>query len=77
MKTVLVLKDKANTRLVADAVTSWSLDYDIIQNGSYGDRTETLILSIGSAVLKLKYENLELRDFDAKSLDDHFKNSCG
>lgn len=63
------LKDKAKTRVSLEAITSYSSDYDILPpNG----KVDTLILSLGSAVRKLTYNNTADRDADIQELDVYF-----
>jgi len=70
------LKDKAQTRIVLSAVTSYSADYDINHGASVKDaRTNLIVLSLGSAVRTLRYNTESDRDDDMKVLDDHFQ--CG
>jgi hypothetical protein len=63
-------KDKGSTRINLDQITSYSKDFDITPpNG----KTDTLILTIGSALRKMSYLNQEDRDADFKALDAYFK----
>ena len=73
---IKILKDKAKTRIVLDAVTSYSSDYKINHGaGTKDNRTDQIILSLGSAVRVLDYNSDSDRDADVKMLDDHFQ--CG
>lgn len=68
---IKLLKDKAKTRILLKAVTSYAPDYKV--NYSNNSKTDTLILSIGSAVIELLYNSLEDRDSDVKDLDRIFE----
>lgn len=69
-----ILRDKAKTRVNLEAVTSYSSDYDLLPPNS---RVDNIILSIGSAVRKLTYNDVAVRDADIKELDDHFNVDSG
>lgn len=64
---IKVLRDKSKTRILLRAVTSYAPDYNV----NHGNRstTETLIMSIGSAVIGLLYNSKEDRDSDIQELD--------
>jgi len=68
---LLQLKNREKTKVVASAITSISRDYDI--NGSNGC-TQTIILTIGSAVMKLKYDTESSRDADADQIEEAISN---
>lgn len=62
-------KDKGITRISLDAITSYSKDYDLVPpNG----KVDNIILTIGSAVRKMSYNDTNTRDEDFKELDEHF-----
>lgn len=62
-------KDKGNTRINLDAITSYSKDYKLLPpNG----KIDQIILTIGSAVREMNYHSPELRDSDFKMLDESF-----
>lgn len=70
-KTVRILKDKFRTRIDFQSVTSYSQDYDV-NYSARNEKINTLILSIGSAVIKLVYLNEADRDVDVIKLDNYF-----
>ena len=62
-------KDKGSTRIQLEAITSYSKDFDLLPPSG---KSDTIILTIGSAVRKMTYNSTETRDQDFKALDDHF-----
>lgn len=63
------MNDTAKTRLRTSAVTSHAPDRDI-NHSSNPPCTQVIVLSIGSAVIRLKYDNAEIRDADLLRLDE-------
>lgn len=62
------MRDKAKTRVLTEAITSYAPDRDI-HHGVKSSITEVLNLSIGSALVSLKYMDVESRDQDVIELD--------
>ena len=62
-------KDKGSTRINLDAITSYSKDYDLTPPSG---KIDNIILTIGSAVRKMSYNDTATRDQDFLELDAHF-----
>lgn len=54
-------KDKGQTRIELSAITSYSKDYDLIPPSG---KVDNIILTIGSAVRKVSYNDTKDRDQD-------------
>jgi hypothetical protein len=62
------MRDKSKTRVVTEAITSYAPDYDV-HHGQKSSTTDTINLSIGSALVSLKYMDKASRDQDVSELD--------
>ena len=62
------MNDKAQTNIRVHAVTSTGADKDI-NHSSNPPMTPILQLSIGSAILRLRYDAIEVRDSDKLMID--------
>ncbi len=65
----MVMNDMTKKRVRTSAITSHGPDKEI-NHSSNPACTHTIVLSIGSAVMVLKYENAEVRDADLLRLDE-------
>lgn len=68
------LRDKESTRVNVSAITSYSKDYDLVPPSG---KVDVIVMTLGSAVRKVKYNSQADRDADFDEIDKHFSIGVG